>query len=69
MVCSFVNFSVVYLLIMMSLDLYRYKLILRASYGASPEVKLLFFDGLAQCLIGKTAAEFFAEVPKVRSKV
>ncbi|AEE31866.1 Nucleic acid-binding proteins superfamily [Arabidopsis thaliana] len=39
-------------------------LILRASYGASPEVKLLFFDGLAQCLIGKTAAEFFAEVPK-----
>ncbi|CAD5314608.1 unnamed protein product [Arabidopsis thaliana] len=59
-----VSYSVVYLLIMMSLDLYRYKLILRASYGASPEVKLLFFDGLAQCLIGKTAAEFFAEVPK-----
>ncbi|VYS59113.1 unnamed protein product [Arabidopsis thaliana] len=39
-------------------------IILRASYGASPEVKLLFFDGLAQRRIGKTAAELFAEVPE-----
>ncbi|CAA0384251.1 unnamed protein product [Arabidopsis thaliana] len=43
---------------------YRYKLILRASYGASPEVKLLIFDGLAQRLIGKTTAVLFAEVPE-----
>jgi len=40
-----------------------------ASYGASPKVKLLFFDGLAQRLIGKTAVELFAEVPEVRRGV
>ncbi|OAP03861.1 hypothetical protein AXX17_AT3G35330 [Arabidopsis thaliana] len=28
-------------------------------------LKLLFFDGLAQRLIGKTAAELFAEVPEI----
>jgi len=53
----------------LSLNLYRYKLILRASYGASPEVKLLIFDGLAQRLIGKTTAMLFAEVPEVRRGV
>ncbi|XP_023642819.1 uncharacterized protein LOC111831745 [Capsella rubella] len=37
-------------------------LVLHVSYGSSPHIRLLFFDGLAQLLIGKKADELVATI-------
>ncbi|XP_023644523.1 uncharacterized protein LOC111832434 [Capsella rubella] len=40
----------------------KFKLILHVSYGSSPSIRLLFFDGLSQLLIGKKADELVAQL-------
>ncbi|XP_023633346.1 uncharacterized protein LOC111828980 [Capsella rubella] len=39
-----------------------FKLVLHVSYGSLPHIRLLFFDGFAQLLIGKKADELVAKI-------
>ncbi|XP_023633349.1 uncharacterized protein LOC111828989 [Capsella rubella] len=48
--------------IFFELEDFEFKLVLHVSYGSLPHIRLLFFDGLAQLLIGKKADELVAKI-------